>query len=126
MNYFIDDRGRSIFDVFPDLPGQINVSVIEPGAVKAFHRHQKQEDWVTCLKGALKLVLYDNVNGLNIHVLSEYKPAMIRIPVNTWHGYQALGGEPGTILYYCTQKFDGKDEERCDWDEFYDWKIENK
>lgn len=58
MRKFKDDRGRSYCDVFPAAgPGDINLSVLYPGTIKAFHRHQHQADYWLCARGHLRAVL---------------------------------------------------------------------
>lgn len=118
--YFADDRGWSIFDVFgdSDIDGQINLSRIDDKVVKAFHLHRKQDDYVMCVEGKVKLVVAaENWTGLQEIVLDERNPITVHIPKNHWHGYKGLDGG-GKILYYCTKKYDGgePDEERAPWD----------
>ena len=40
--------------------GQVCLTTVYPGVVKAWHYHKKQTDNITCIKGTLKLVLYDS------------------------------------------------------------------
>jgi len=60
-----DERGRlmeilrcdeEIFTKF----GQVYMTTTYPGVVKAWHYHEKQDDFITCVKGMLKLVLFDD------------------------------------------------------------------
>jgi dTDP-4-dehydrorhamnose 3,5-epimerase-like enzyme len=96
--------------------GQINLSLLDQGVVKAFHRHQFQDDYVVCLKGKVRLCTFRNsMSDFDSKILSPLKPEVIHIPANTWHGYQALDKDT-EILYYCTNKFNGQDEERLPWD----------
>ena len=54
--YHLDDRGQRYCDIFPEVyTGDINVSVIEPGAVALWHRHRKQADYQFVVKGSLKI-----------------------------------------------------------------------
>ena len=60
-----DERGwlmelmRSDWDVFEKF-GQVYLTTVYPGVVKAWHYHKKQTDHMICIKGMLKLVLYDS------------------------------------------------------------------
>ncbi len=54
---YSDDRGWSLMNLLAgamDQKGQINYSVQYPGAIKAWHRHDRQSDFWICLTGQLK------------------------------------------------------------------------
>jgi dTDP-4-dehydrorhamnose 3,5-epimerase len=120
---FKDARGKSSFDVFPWMEkGQVNFSILYPGVVKAFHRHQKQEDWIVCVFGNIWVQL---VGEEKKEIFLEQGDTL-RIPVNTWHGFSSVGGKEAGMVYLCTEKFDPSDEERSAWDSFSDWVVENK
>jgi dTDP-4-dehydrorhamnose 3,5-epimerase-like enzyme len=54
--FHMDDRGIRYCDIFPEIgSGDINVSVIEPGAAALWHRHKKQADYQLVVKGSLKV-----------------------------------------------------------------------
>ena len=65
LNLITDDRGwlmeilRRDWDVFKEF-GQVYVTTAYPHVVKAWHMHKKQIDHISCLKGTIKLALYDN------------------------------------------------------------------
>ena len=57
MRAFKDDRSRAYNDVFPAIGvGDVNVAVLYPGTIKAFHRHQKQDDHWFIAKGNVRVV----------------------------------------------------------------------
>jgi len=122
---FKDTRGRSWFDAFPDLEGQLNFSILYPNTIKAFHRHKNQEDWVICVYGDIKVVLNRKRVGGGFYLTQG---DTLRVPKDTLHGFQALGNKEAGMIYYCTKKYDPKkpDEEREDWDKFNSWKVEKK
>lgn len=159
MHTYSDDRGRSfmsVFDHLAELPGQVNASVMYPGAVKAWHRHALQEDHWVVLDGNLKIGLFNSDDiahtatlrlagqapGLDAEsrleiapnsgrpvILGEHRPGVLRIPAGLWHGGVAIGGRSALLLYYVTRKYDPKkpDEERKPWDAFsFDWATEHK
>lgn len=143
---FKDARGRGDYDVFPGIKeGQINVSTTYPGVIRAFHRHWFQEDNWYIVSGQFEVVLAstETVEGEFPTIHGEIAKTMnqdtkqilylgpgesINIPRLVWHGFRILGTEPGTLLYYVTNKFDPDkpDEERAPWDRFYSWKTEYK
>ena len=54
--FHMDDRGVRYCDIFPEIEkGDINVSIIEPGAAALWHRHMKQDDYQIVIKGSLKV-----------------------------------------------------------------------
>jgi len=54
--FHMDDRGIRYCDIFPELgKGDVNVSVIEPGAAALWHRHRHQADYQIVVKGSLKV-----------------------------------------------------------------------
>jgi len=120
--YFADDRGESLFDLFPETigVGQVNVSRIDKGVVKAFHLHRNQNDYVICLSGRFRLLTAaEDGTDFNEHILSSRNPQVIEIDKDTYHGYQALE-ENSVILYYCDNRYDmdNPDEYRGSWEMF--------
>lgn len=131
VKYFVDGRGYSMFDILPVAGnGQVNLSKLDKGVVKAFHLHEHQEDYVICISGRAKLALANaNFSDVEEIYLSPLDQKIVRIPPGIYHGYMAL--EEGTvILYYVTTRYDNKhpDEQRARWDslgkEF--WDIDNE
>ena len=54
--FHLDDRGIRYCDIFPEIEkGDINVSIIEPGAAALWHRHEHQDDYQIIVKGSLKV-----------------------------------------------------------------------
>jgi dTDP-4-dehydrorhamnose 3,5-epimerase len=157
MHSYADDRGfslMSIFDHIAELPGQFNASTMYAGAVKAWHRHARQDDYWTVLRGDLKIGLFNSEpapltatvqvagprpgqdepltitlepsSGKAIY-LGEHRPGVLHIPAGIWHGGVAVGGRDALLLYYVTRKYDPAqpDEERARWDAFsFSWGVE--
>ena len=131
IDYNIDDRAERLFDIFPILEGQINVSYINNTShIVAWHCHYKQIDFWAVLKGSLKvgLAISDVEGNYNVEweYLSDKNPRVLQIPPGIYHGYKAL--EPGTILlYYITEKYDPSDEVKVKPGHFGEnWETENK
>ena len=58
--FHMDDRGIRYCDVFPEIEkGDINVSIIEPGAAALWHRHTHQDDYQLVVKGSLKVGVFN-------------------------------------------------------------------
>ena len=54
--FHIDDRGTRYCDIFPEIEkGDINVTIVEPGAAALWHRHMYQDDYQFVIKGSLKV-----------------------------------------------------------------------
>ena len=54
--FHIDDRGTRYCDIFPEIgKGDINVTIVEPGAAALWHRHMYQDDYQFVIKGSLKI-----------------------------------------------------------------------
>lgn len=111
-----DERGRlmeilrdddNIFKKF----GQVYISTINPDYVKGWHLHKKQTDNMTCIKGKVKLVLYDsrensNTKGkLQEFFLNLENPLLIQIPPNVYHGVENLGSEEAVIVNIPTEHY---------------------
>ena len=129
-----DDRAQRLFDVYPIIDGQINVSYVNSiNHVVAWHAHEKQTDYWVCLKGSFKVGLAEpfEENDKTIHkvrweFLSDKNFRVIKIPPGIYHGYKAL--EPNSILmYYLTHKYDPTDEIKEKVGKFGEnWDIPNK
>jgi len=114
MHFHEDDRAQRLFDAFPILPGQVNISYVNSTEhVVAWHRHEKQTDYWVCIKGSFKVGICNKVTEVvEWKYLSDKNPQTLEIPPGFWHGYMAL--EPGSImLYYLDHKYDAEDEFRC-------------
>ena len=110
-----DDRRRGTFDVFHTPKGDINFSLIYPGAVAAWHRHQKQTDHWYVIRGSLKVGLYDEkTKTLEWVYLHENERQTLVIPPGIWHGWRNLIPGETILSYYISEKYEEKnpDEER--------------
>jgi dTDP-4-dehydrorhamnose 3,5-epimerase-like enzyme len=63
-----DERGRLMEimrrdDTFFTGFGQVYLTTVFPGVVKAWHYHRTQEDRFTCVRGMIKAVLCDDRDG---------------------------------------------------------------
>jgi dTDP-4-dehydrorhamnose 3,5-epimerase len=139
---FSDDRGffsEVIRDDegFVKKFGQLSVSKTNPGVIKAFHYHERQDDIWFFPKGNARVVLYDAredspTKGVTEqYFMGEDNPGSLYIPIGVAHGYQVLGNEPVIITYLTTESYDPRnpDEKRFDWNDKninFDWTVKNK
>jgi dTDP-4-dehydrorhamnose 3,5-epimerase len=132
-----DERGRlmeilrSDDDFFSGF-GQVYLSTVFPGVVKAWHYHNVQEDRFTCVRGMVKAVMYDDredspSRGLvNELYIGEHKPILVVIPAGVYHGWKCVGEYEAYVINVPSKPY-----EREDPDEFridphdpripYDW-----
>ena len=135
-----DERGKlmeilrnddEIFSKF----GQVYLTTAYLGVVKAWHLHKEQEDMTCCVKGMLKLVLYDARDGsqtkgiINEFFIGESNPLLVKIPPNVYHGFKAIGEETAYVINVVTKPYNHSkpDEYRLppDTGEIkYDWVID--
>lgn len=117
--------------------GQLSVSKTNPGVIKAFHYHKKQDDIWFFPAGNARVVLHDlrkdseTYKTTEVYYMGEDNPASLLIPIGVAHGYQVLGNKPVVITYLTTESYDPKapDEERLEWNDpeiGFDWSIQNK
>ena len=112
--------------------GQVYLTVAYPGVVKGWHYHKIQTDHFVCVKGMLKVVLYDDRDGsrtrgeVNEFFLGEHNPILLVIPNGVLHGMKGVGSEPAYLINVPTEpyKYHEPDEYRVDPhdnDIPYDW-----
>jgi dTDP-4-dehydrorhamnose 3,5-epimerase len=93
-----------------------------PQAVKAWHYHKKQDDHITCVKGMLKLVLYDSrkesptYGEINEFFIGGYNPMLVKVPKMIYHGWKCISEEEAIVVNVPTKPYDRKnpDEHRLD------------
>jgi dTDP-4-dehydrorhamnose 3,5-epimerase len=102
--------------------GQAYVTTTYPGVVKGWHMHRKQSDFIACIGGMLKLVLYDPREGsptkgkVEEYFLGIHNPLLVRVPENVYHGWKCVGPEAAVVLNVPTEPYDhaSPDEVRLD------------
>lgn len=122
-----DERGRlmevlrcdeELFSKF----GQVYISTTYPEVVKGWHYHKIQTDNVACIKGMLKLVLYDaredskTKGEICEFFIGEHNPLLVQIPPGVYHGWKCIGGNEAIALNCPTEAYNYKDpdEHRID------------
>ena len=134
-----DERGRLMEILRSDDDGfvrfgQVYLSVTRPGVVKAWHLHRVQDDNFACLKGMVKLVLYDDREGspsrgtVKEWFIGDHHQRLVRVPAGVYHGWKCVSEEEALVLNVCTEvyNYEAPDEQRAEWnspDIPYDWDI---
>jgi dTDP-4-dehydrorhamnose 3,5-epimerase len=134
-----DERGRLMEMLRSDDPdfrqfGQAYITTHYPGVVKAWHCHKLQWDYVVCVKGMVKVVLFDSreestsYREVNEFFLGEHNPSLLIIPPLIYHGWKCISETESLVVNIPTQvyKYDGPDEYRLPFDTDqipYNWDI---
>jgi dTDP-4-dehydrorhamnose 3,5-epimerase len=138
----IPDQRGYLMEMFrsdsPDFEkfGQVYMTVVYPGVVKAWHCHQKQTDNFVCVAGVARVGLYDGRESSSTKgetatvVLGWQHQRRLMIPPGVYHGFTAVGTEPASIVNIPTElyDYDHPDELRRPWDDpgiGYDWTVTN-
>lgn len=141
LNVLPDERGRlmeifrrddSLFEKF----GQVYLTTVYQGVVKAWHAHRFQNDNIAVIKGMAKIVLCDlreksrTLNAVNEFFIGEQNPCLIHIPALVYHGFKCIGSEEAFVINVPTNTYNYKkpDEMRLPFDTEkipYDWERRN-
>jgi dTDP-4-dehydrorhamnose 3,5-epimerase len=141
LTVHVDERGRlmeilraddELFSKF----GQAYMTTTNPGVVKAWHLHKRQTDNIVCVKGTIKLAIYDeredsSTRGeINEYAVGEHKPMLIQIPAGVYHGWLCVSDSEAIVINCPTETYDAKnpDEYRLPYDSPeipYDWEIKH-
>ncbi len=132
-----DERGRLMEILRSDDPffekfGQVYMTTAYPGVVKAWHYHELQTDHFACVKGMIKLVLYDQRRDSETHqevnefIMGEHNPILVRIPNGVYHGFKCVSESEAIVVNVPTELFvyEDPDEHRIPAHENdipYDW-----
>ena len=114
-----DERGRLMEilrnddDIFIKF-GQLYMTTVYPGTVKAWHYHKKQFDTFVVVKGMLKLVLYDSRPGsktkgeVNEFFIGEHNQMLVQIPNNVYHGFKGISDTETIVINAPTEVYNSK------------------
>ena len=127
--HFIDERGYLLkFVRSTDISHFGELYLIgdwTSGIIRAFHKHEKMEEWFSVIKGSAKFVLFDDrpespQHGvLRYYILSARRPELLYVPTGVYHGHMALENETQTLAV-ASQPYDPAkpDEVRASYDSF--------
>ncbi len=122
-----DERGRLVELFRVDVPGahlvgQVHMTTLFPGVVKAWHRHRRRTDTLTVVSGLVRLGLYDTREGskteneLNEFFLGDHGPIAITVPPGVWFGLKGCGTRESLVVVVTDLPNDPRmpDEEHMD------------
>lgn len=138
LKLLTDERGRLMEllrrddDIFQKF-GQVYFTTAYPGVAKAWHFHKKQDDHFACIRGRMRLALYDarlksKTRGeINEFELGLDNPLLVKIPRNVYHGFKCVSPDEAIVINVPTLSYNYKkpDEYRIDAydnDIPYDWR----
>jgi len=111
-----DERGRvmeilrrddDLFEKF----GQVYMTTVYQGVVKAWHYHRKQTDNLAVVRGMVKLVLYDGREGspsrgqVEEFFIGEHNPCLVQIPPMVCHGFKGISPEESIVINCPTEPY---------------------
>ena len=112
--------------------GEIYFSLVYPGVVKGWHRHQEMTLNYAVPVGMIKLVCYDDRPGsathgnlLEIHT-GELDYSLVTVPPGVWNGFKGEGTAPALVANCATIPHRVDEIERLDpFDNHipYDWTL---
>ena len=116
-----DERGYQMEIYRNDDPffkgfGQVYLTTAYPGVTKGWHYHKKQTDTFVCVKGMIKLVLYDvredspTKGFVNEFFIGEQDQLLIQIPTGVLHGFKCVSSEIAIIINTPNYPYDHKAE----------------
>lgn len=122
-----DERGRLMEmlrtddEIFPKF-GQVYMTTAYPGVVKAWHYHRLQTDHFVCVRGMMKVVLYDArddspTKGLiNEFFIGDWNPVLVQIPALVYHGFKCVSEHEAIVVNTVTEPYNyaEPDEYRVD------------
>jgi dTDP-4-dehydrorhamnose 3,5-epimerase len=114
--------------------GEIYFSIVNPGAIKGWHLHEKMSLNYAVIRGMIKLVLYDDRpasktrgNLLELFIGDE-NYCRVTIPPKVWNGFKGISVFPSIVANCSTIPHDPKEIRRIDPFENsipYDWNLKN-
>ena len=126
--------------------GQFYMTTTLPGVVKGWHLHDEQWDNIVCVKGMIKLVLFDGrgadgsaaapghepsatVGQLDQFFLGEHNTLLVRVPAGVWHGWKCVSPEEAYIVNAPTEVYKYADPDQGELPNDtpaipYDWGVE--
>ena len=135
--YFLEvvRMGEGLAAGYPASSTQVSAALSFPGAIKAFHYHQRQTDLWIPSAGMIQVALVDlrqnspSFGARNTLYVGALRPWQILIPPGVGHGYKVIGQTPAMLVYVTDRFYDPSDEGRIPHDDpeiHYDWETQHK
>lgn len=140
LRQIIDERGKVMHMLREDSDnfsrfGEIYFSCTNPGAIKAWHMHQRMTLNYAVIYGEIKFVLYDDrpeskTRGeIQEIFLSPENYCLVTVPPLIWNGFKGIG-QKTSIVANCSTLAHDPDEitRKPAFDETipYDWQIQHR
>lgn len=139
LRQILDERGKVMHMLRADAAhfqsfGEVYFSSVHPGAVKAWHLHQKMVLNYAVPVGKIKLVLFDSradspTEGRVQEIyLGPENYNLVVIPPLVWNGFKGVGTETSLVANLASIPHDPTEIERLDPVENsipYDWEIKH-
>jgi dTDP-4-dehydrorhamnose 3,5-epimerase len=115
-----DERGRLMEMLRADDKlfikfGQVYMTTVYPGVVKAWHYHKKQHDSFVVVRGMLKLVLFDNRDNsptkglINEFFMGDHHQILVQIPPMVYHGFKGISVDETIVINAPTEVYNYAD-----------------
>lgn len=91
--------------------GQVYMTTAYPGVVKAWHYHKKQTDHFVCVRGMMKVVLYDSREDSSTHgmvnefFIGDHNPLLVQIPPLVYHGFKCVSDHEAIVINTPTEVY---------------------
>jgi dTDP-4-dehydrorhamnose 3,5-epimerase-like enzyme len=119
IDSYCDNRALRYFDIFPEMTGQVTISIVAPNAISGWHRHQHQTDQFFVARGMLRVTSISPGGDVVQVVLNSKNPSTCTILPEHWHGWRSYNEEV-VLCYFLSRKHDEEDEHRATLQEIRD------
>lgn len=112
--------------------GEIYFSVVRPGVVKGWHRHERMTINYAVVHGMIKLVLYDAREGSSTRgkvmevFIGDWDYRLATVPPGVWNGFKGIAEFPSIVANCATIPHDPAEISRLPPDDAsipYSWEI---
>jgi dTDP-4-dehydrorhamnose 3,5-epimerase len=109
---YLTEIYRTDWQLEPASVAQVFQTMLEPGAISAWHAHAATIDRLFVSTGQLQIVLYDARSGsptqrqLNEFRFGSVRPALVTVPAGIWHGVKNIGSTPAVLLNLVSHAYD--------------------
>jgi len=102
--------------------GQVYLTTVYPGVVKAWHYHKFQYDNFVVPQGMVQIALYDSREDsptqgeVNVFTVGVHNPLLVHIPPMVYHGFKNIGIDEAMVINCPTEpyNYEEPDEYRLD------------
>ncbi len=137
LRQIVDERGKVMHMLRADAPhfqafGEIYFSVVNPGAIKAWHVHSRMTLNYAVPVGLIKFVLYDDrpdsktLGEIQEIFLGPENYNLVIVPPRVWNGFKGIGSSPAVVANCASIPHDPAEIERkspFDSSIPYDWAL---